>query len=88
MAAVDPEPSRFGMISTHQDVLASVDGLFQRYGRAIRGYLQAVLGDEDAVQDVLLELRVKMLDGRLARWAPGQGKFRFYLKRSVLNEAL
>jgi DNA-directed RNA polymerase specialized sigma24 family protein len=88
MPVPDPAPSRFGQISTHADELGSADALFQRYGRAIRGYLQAVLRDEDAVQDVLLQLRVKMLDGRFARWTPGRGKFRFYLKRAALNEAL
>jgi DNA-directed RNA polymerase specialized sigma24 family protein len=84
----DSTPARFGDISTHQDLLGNTDGLLDRYGKAIRGYLLALLHDEDAVQDVLLGLRVKMLDGRFTHWTPGQGRFRFYLKRTVLNEAL
>jgi len=81
-------PSQFGEISTRRDLLGDADALLQRYGRAIRGYLLALLHDEDAAHDVLLALRVKMMDGRFARWVPGQGRFRFYLKKAVLNEAL
>src|SRR5262249_46248196 len=70
------------------DLLGDADALLARYGRAIRSYVLALLHDEDAAQDILLALRVKMLDGRFAHWTPGQGRFRFYLKRAVLNEAL
>jgi DNA-directed RNA polymerase specialized sigma24 family protein len=81
-------PSRFAQISTHRDLLGNADALLERYSQAIRSYLWTVLRDEDGVQDVLLALRIKILDGRFARWAPGRGKFRSYLKQAVLNEAL
>jgi hypothetical protein len=71
MADLQSFPSRFWGISTHRDLLG--DALLQRYGRAIRGYLLAP--------------RDKVLDGRLARRAPGQGRFRFHLETSVLHEA-
>jgi DNA-directed RNA polymerase specialized sigma24 family protein len=84
-----PESSRsqFGEISTRRDLLGDAGALLERYGRAIRGYLLVILKDEDAAHDVLLAMRVKMMDGRFARWEPGKGRFRFYLKTAVLNEA-
>jgi DNA-directed RNA polymerase specialized sigma24 family protein len=85
-----PESSRsqFGEIGTRRDLLGDAGALLERYGRAIRGYLLVILKDEDAAHDVLLAMRVKMMDGRFARWEPGQGRFRFYLKKAVHNEAL
>jgi DNA-directed RNA polymerase specialized sigma24 family protein len=61
--------------------------MLKRYGRAIRAYLVALVGQE--ADDVLSEITIKFLEGKFEHWSPssGKGRFRDYLKQSVYNAA-
>jgi hypothetical protein len=79
-------PQEISGISTHLSILAEPEHLLCCYGKAIRGYLEALLGPEGA-DEVARDFTVKILRGDFARWAPGQGRFRDYLKTAVWNAA-
>jgi hypothetical protein len=78
--------SQFGHISTRASIVAQPQAILRQYGKAIRGYLDALLGTDDA-EDVAGEVAVKILRGDFADWAPGKGRFRDYLKTAVRNAA-
>jgi RNA polymerase sigma-70 factor (ECF subfamily) len=79
-----PPSSRFEDISTRTSLLNDPQALVQRYGRAVRCYLEAKLGSDDA-EEVAQEFMVKILRGGFADRSPGRGRFRDYLKKAVLN---
>jgi RNA polymerase sigma-70 factor (ECF subfamily) len=54
--------------------------LFQRYGGAIRRYLQAALGQPAAVDDVTQEFAVALVSGGFRHVQPERGRFRDYVK--------
>lgn len=54
--------------------------LLDRYGFAIRRYLQAALRDESAVDDVFQEFGLAFIRGDYHRASPDVGKFRSFLK--------
>ena len=54
--------------------------LFQRYGGAMRRYLQTALGDPTAVDDLMQEFAVALVRGGFQRVRPERGRFRDYLK--------
>ena len=54
--------------------------LFQRYGGAIRRYLQAALGQPAAVDDLTQEFAVALVSGGFRHVQPERGRFRDYVK--------
>lgn len=80
------KPERIQDLSTHASILQIPQSMLQRYGRAIRGYLDALLGEDDG-EEVAQAFAVKVLSGAFESWTPGRGRFRDYLKRAVWNFA-
>jgi RNA polymerase sigma factor (sigma-70 family) len=86
VAPTAPQAPPLAEISTRLSSLTQPEALVQRYGQAIRGYLQALLRDPDDVEDAVQDFMVKILDGQFQHW-PGTGRFRDYLKTAVRNAA-
>lgn len=79
---------RLDRISTHLATLQDAERFVMRYGRAIRGYVGAILRDPDEAEEVVQELVLGLLRrGGPATW-PGAGRFRDYLKTSARNAAV
>ena len=57
----------------------------QRYSGAVRRYLIAVLQDHNVADDLSQDFAVRFLRGNFRKADPGRGRFRDYVKRSVLN---
>jgi RNA polymerase sigma factor (sigma-70 family) len=91
----EPEPDtpflsglRLDRISTHMTTLQDAERFVMRYGRAIRGYVTAILRDPAEAEEVVQELILSLLRrGGAATW-PGAGRFRDYLKVSARNAAV
>jgi RNA polymerase sigma-70 factor (ECF subfamily) len=54
--------------------------LLQRYGGAVRRYLQAAVRDADTVEDLFQEFACTLLKGDLQRADPERGRFRDFVK--------
>lgn len=79
--------SRMEDISTHASVLGQPEAVLQRYGKAIRKYLHALLCDDTDAAEAASDFTIKVLSGFAARWSR-KGRFREFLKTSVRNAAL
>jgi RNA polymerase sigma-70 factor (ECF subfamily) len=77
--------SRLAQISTVRGL--TPQDLIERYGKAIRSYLIAFLGDEQDANDVARIMQIKILRGQFSSWQPEFGRFRDFLKASVRNAA-
>jgi DNA-directed RNA polymerase specialized sigma24 family protein len=79
----DDRLSRINTVAT-----LSPNAQFERYHLAARKYVaKLVCGDEDATQEILVELMNKFRDGLVKKWqGRGQGRFRDYLKTTLRNE--
>ena len=88
----EPSPSstapaaRLSQIPTIRDLPSSE--IVQRYGKAIRRYLAALLKKPEDVDDVAQNIHVKILKGDLAKWDASRSRFRDFLKTVVRNAAL
>jgi hypothetical protein len=81
------EPAaRLSQIPTIRDLPSSE--IIQRYGKAIRRYLFALLKKPEDVDDVAQTIHVKILKGDLAKWDASRSRFRDFLKTVVRNAAL
>jgi hypothetical protein len=81
------EPAaRLSQIPTIRDLPSSE--IIQRYGKAIRRYLFALLKKPEDVDDVAQNIHVKILKGDLAKWDASRSRFRDFLKTVVRNAAL
>jgi RNA polymerase sigma factor (sigma-70 family) len=79
---------RLDRISTHMTTLQDAERFVMRYGRAIRGYVAAILRDSGEAEEVVQELVLGLLRrGGPSSW-PGAGRFRDYLKISARNAAI
>jgi RNA polymerase sigma factor (sigma-70 family) len=79
---------RLDRISTHMTTLQDAERFVLRYGRAIRGYVAAILRDQSEAEEVVQELVLGLLRrGGASTW-PGAGRFRDYLKASARNAAI
>ena len=79
---------RLDRISTHLTTLQDAERFILRYGKAIRGYVTAILRDTEEAEEVVQELVLGLLRrGGPATW-PGAGRFRDYLKVSARNAAI
>src|SRR5262245_61959201 len=86
------QPERLSKISTCWTVLrqahagpadeaaAAREELLRRYRGAVRRYLQAVLGDAHAADDLAQEFAVSLLRGEFRGADPQYGRFRTYVK--------
>lgn len=61
--------------------------LVERYSPAIRRYLGALLRDDAAAEEVFQEFALRLLRGDLRRVDPAKGRFRDYVKRTLINLA-
>ena len=59
--------------------------LLERYGPAVRRYLQAALPKPEAADDLYQDFCVKLLNGDFSHAAPERGRFRFYVKTAVIH---
>lgn len=73
-------------LTTQWSKIDDMDVFVLRYVDPIRMYLERLL-DEDAVEDVLQQFLVKVLERRFANVSRDRGRFRHYLIRAVRNEA-
>jgi RNA polymerase sigma factor (sigma-70 family) len=90
-ATPDEEPLagiRLDQLSTHVATLEDAQRFLFRYGNAIRGYLNAILRDQPAAEEVLQELILALLRRGGAQSWPGKGRFRDYLKTAARNAAI
>jgi DNA-directed RNA polymerase specialized sigma24 family protein len=92
---VAAETDQLGEISTHWSVLdaasgtgetarAAMEAVVIRYDRAIRRYLGARLGAQDAVEDVYQEFVTQFIEKKLGACRP-RGPFRYYIKGVLDN---
>lgn len=86
-ASTASQASQFADIATRMSIFTQPAQILSRYGRAIRGYLCALLGDEDG-EEMAREFAVKVLQGALEARPPGRGRFRDYLKTCVHHAAM
>ena len=93
-----PDPAdHLSRISTLWTMVASAHGgdpermriarerFLERYSAAVYRYLLKVLGDAEAADEAFQELAVKVLEGGFRHADPQRGRFRDYLKTTVLN---
>ena len=59
--------------------------LLERYGGAVARYLLAAVRDADVAADLTQDFAVRFLRGDFRRADPGRGRFRDYLKTSLLH---
>lgn len=78
-------PARLGDITTVWPLLHQTDKLALRYRTAIRGYVGALVKDEQEADEVAQEVLLRMLRGDFAGADPGRGRFRDFLKVAVRN---
>jgi RNA polymerase sigma-70 factor (ECF subfamily) len=62
--------------------------LIERYAGAVRRYLRAVVHDAEAADDLCQEFALRVVQGRFHRANPERGRFRDYLKASLLHLAM
>lgn len=79
---------RLDQLSTHVATLEDAQRFVFRYGGAIRGYLNAILRDPLAAEEVMQELILSLLRRGGADTWPGKGRFRDYLKTAARNAAI
>lgn len=78
------------MFQAHGDkddaaVRAAQSAVMERYSGAVYRYLRRVLGSEEAADEVFQEFALKFIRGGYRNADPGTGRFRDYLKMSILN---
>jgi RNA polymerase sigma-70 factor (ECF subfamily) len=70
--------------SDHEAIVARWQ-LLERYQGAVHRYLLAALRDSDAADELFQEFALKMARGDFRRAAPERGRFRQFLKASLIN---
>ena len=63
----------------------AVERTIERYSGAVYRYLLAVLRDQDAADEVFQQFALRVIEGAFHRADPDRGRFRDYLKVSVLR---
>jgi hypothetical protein len=90
MAGAVPTPdapkSWLANISTHPALLVDPNAVLQRYGKAVRCYLIALVGRDDA-EEAAQEIALAVVSGKFAKWDPDKSRFRDYLKAAVRHAA-
>lgn len=82
--------TRWSMVSqAHAEkgdlVLLARSELLQRYRRAVYRYLRGATKSGDVAEDLCQEFAVKLLEGRYKNVDSNKGRFRDYLKTSLIN---
>lgn len=62
--------------------------LLERYGGAVRRYLQASARDADAADELFQEFALRLCDGNLSGFNPERGRFRDFVKGVLLHLVL
>jgi RNA polymerase sigma factor (sigma-70 family) len=75
-------------ISTQWSLIQDTNIFVLRYTEAARVYLINLLGNEDDAAEVLQSFLVRVLEKGWQKTTPDRGRFRFYLIRSIKNEAI
>jgi RNA polymerase sigma factor (sigma-70 family) len=78
---------RLNQVSTHISTLKNTKRFFDRYGHAVRAYLNAFLRNPEVADEVLQELLLALIRRGVDTW-PGKGRFRDYLKVAARNAAI
>lgn len=73
------------LLGTGPDATRAQADLFQRYGGAMRRYLQAALRDSAAVDDLMQEFAVALVSGAFRNVQPERGRFRDFLKAVLFH---
>ena len=68
-----------------QAARAAQSDVMQRYSGAIHRYLLKVLGNEEAADEVFQRFALAFIRGDFRRAAPDRGRFRDYIKVSILR---
>jgi RNA polymerase sigma-70 factor (ECF subfamily) len=79
--------SHIDEISTRWAVVGDPTQFVMRYARAIQSYLNALIRDWPAAQDVCQDFLLNVLSRGFAQADPDRGRFRNYLKAVVRNAA-
>jgi DNA-directed RNA polymerase specialized sigma24 family protein len=92
-----PSPDRLSQISTMWTALVRAHGdgedadhrllarLIERYQGAAYRYLTAATGDPDVAAELFQEFAVRFLRGDFRRASPDRGRFRDYLRTTLIN---
>jgi RNA polymerase sigma-70 factor (ECF subfamily) len=92
-----PSPDRLSQISTMWTALVRAHGsgpdadhqllarLIERYQGAAYRYLTAATGDSDVAAELFQEFAVRFLRGDFRRASPDRGRFRDYLRTTLIN---
>lgn len=93
----DAGPSRLSAVSTMWTILKQAHAgppdqaalarelLLSRYGNAVRRYLQGLLKDPHAADDLTQEFAVRLVTGKFHTADPEKGRFRNYVKTSLFH---
>lgn len=77
------------VVQAHGDdpeaIRAAQTQIMQRYSRAVYRYLLKVVGDADGADEVFQEFALQFVRGGFRHASPERGRFRDYLKTSILN---
>jgi RNA polymerase sigma-70 factor (ECF subfamily) len=87
----DPAASHLSNISTcwsivrkahgdRQEAVAAKRELLERYGKAVKRYLGAVIREPDAPDELSQEFALRVMSGSCLRAEPDRGRFRDYVK--------
>ena len=80
--------SSLDSISTQWTALQDPAQFAERYGPAVRNYLERLLRNRDDAEDISQEFLVQVVQQGFAGAKQERGKFRHYLKVAVRNAAL
>ena len=75
-------------ITTRWSIVIDPSRLMVRYASAIRSYLEAILRDGHAADEVAQNFAIQVLENSFDSASPGRGRFRDYVKVSARNAAL
>jgi RNA polymerase sigma factor (sigma-70 family) len=76
---------RAAQVGQVEEVQNARAALLQRYGGAVRRYLLAALKDPAAADELSQEFALALLEGKIQRADPQQGRFRDYLKGMLFH---
>ena len=68
-----------------ESALSARQRLVQRYSGAVYSYLLGSLREREAAEDLFQEFALRVVRGDFGRADPGRGRFRDYLRRSLIN---
>ena len=83
-----PTAEDLDLITTQWSILRDNNRFLDRYARAIRNYLTALLGNAEDAGDVAQDFFIRVVERGFAHADSERGRFRDYLKIAVRNAAV